>query len=285
MDLPIYLKKQKKPLLINLDAGGTPLFYRNTIVTLHDIVPVRFPQSCSRKFCVLWQLTYPVILNNASSLVTVSNFSKEEISDYFKRLHKDIHVIYNAVGEKFREDNSRNKTLSPYLLSVSTQAYHKNFGRLIEALDGLYKSGKLEIPLVVAGGPSPWTKGKYNSSHNAAIRFVGRVTDEELVRLYQGATAFVFPSLYEGFGIPPLEAQACGCPVIASKATAMPEVLGNSAFYFDPNDVSDMQEAICKVVQDSSLRADLIKKGTENVHRFSWDVSARRLYEIILPLR
>jgi glycosyltransferase involved in cell wall biosynthesis len=171
-------------------------------------------------------------------------------------------------------------------LAVSSQNYHKNFGKLIDAFDSLYKSGKLKISLVIVGGSYLCRKKYvYTSSANAAIHFMGRVTDEELVGLYQGATAFVFPSLYEGFGLPPLEAQACGCPVIASKAASIPEVLGNSALYFDPNDVSDMQKALCRVSQDLFLREQLIEKGTANVSRFSWNISAFQLYELILSLQ
>jgi glycosyltransferase involved in cell wall biosynthesis len=285
VDLPMYLKKQKNPFLINFNAGGTPLFYRNTVVTLHDIAPIRYPQGYSRSFCTTWRLTYPVILNNARSVITVSNFSKEEIVAHFQHLRKDIHVIYNAVGDIFRVDKDRDRMSSPYLLAVSSQVYHKNFGRLIDAFDGLYSSGRLKMPLSIVGG-SYLCKKKYaySSSQSDAIRCMGRVTDEELVGLYQGATAFIFPSLYEGFGIPPLEAQACGCPVIASKAAAIPEVLGDSALYFDPNDVSDMQEAICRISQDPSLREQLIVKGAENVSRFSWNVSARQLHELIQSL-
>jgi glycosyltransferase involved in cell wall biosynthesis len=285
VDLPWYLKKQKNPLLINFDTVNVPIFYRNKVVVLHDILPIRYSQY-SWKFSFLWRLTHPFILNNALSLVTVSNFSKEEIRMQFKSLHKDIHVIYNAVGDVFIPNKDKDKVSHPYLLAVSSQKYHKNIGRLIEAFDDLYKSGKLKISLVLIGGSYLCRKKYiYTSSANAAIRFMGRVTDKELVGLYQGATAFVFPSLYEGFGLPPLEAQACGCPVIASKVASIPEVLGDSVLYFDPNDVSDMQKALCRVSQDSFLREQLIEKGRANVYRFSWNTSARQLYELIVSLQ
>ncbi|HHK5705615.1 TPA: glycosyltransferase family 4 protein, partial [Serratia marcescens] len=113
------------------------------------------------------------------------------------------------------------------------------------------------------------------------VSFVGRVSDEELVDLYRNAFCFLFPSLYEGFGLPPLEAQACGCPVIASNATAMPEVLGESAILVDPLNDDALTEAMEKLVLDPKLRESLIAAGTENIERFSWLLSARQLSCVI----
>jgi glycosyltransferase involved in cell wall biosynthesis len=194
-----------------------------------------------------------------------------------------IHVIYNAAGQQFKIKQDENKKSSPYLLAVSSYTYHKNIARLIDAFSGLYKSGTINIPLIVVGDSYRGSgKRNFRIISDDSIRFIGRVSDEKLVSLYQAATAFIFPSLYEGFGIPPLEAQACGCPVIASNAAAMPEVLGESALYFDPHNVSEMQDVICQIVTDSSLRQTLVKKGLSNVKRFSWDDSAHHLYDIIL---
>jgi glycosyltransferase involved in cell wall biosynthesis len=116
---------------------------------------------------------------------------------------------------------------------------------------------------------------------DSRIRFLGRLSDAELIAQYQGATAFVFPSLYEGFGIPPLEAQACGCPVLAANAASIPEVLQASVLYFDPVDVSHIAAAMERILIDLPLRQSLRRRGLNNVTRFSWEDSARRVSQRI----
>jgi glycosyltransferase involved in cell wall biosynthesis len=282
-ELPIYLKVQKNPLLINL-CSTAPIYYKNKIVTVHDITYIRYPKSFSKKFRILYHIVIPLILNNALDYITVSRFSGREISGYFKNVHKEPYIIYHAVADQFQIDKNIDKKNYPYLLAVSSYAYHKNFTKLINAFDNLYQSGKINIPLVIAGGESisSLSKQSYLFSSNTPVHLVGKVTDEELLKLYQGATAFIFPSLYEGFGIPPLEAQACGCPVVASNAAAIPEILGDSVLCFSPNNILSMQEAICRIVNEPILRDSLKEKGLSNVSRFSWDISARQLCNILL---
>jgi glycosyltransferase involved in cell wall biosynthesis len=282
IDLPKYLKAQNNPLLVNYVASA-PFGYSNRIVTLHDITYLRHPKSYSLKFRLQCRLLTPLILKKSLALITVSNFSKKEISGCFRNYPPpSIHVIYNAAGQQFNI-KSPDKESSPYLLAVASHFYHKNIAALIEAFVTLRKSGKINIPLVIVGESSPYSgKQNFNTVSDHSIRFTGRVSDQELISLYQSATAFIFPSLYEGFGIPPLEAQACGCPVITSNAAAMPEVLGESALYFDPHSSLEMQDAIYRIVTDPSLRQSLQAKGLENVKRFSWDTSAHQLYNLIL---
>jgi glycosyltransferase involved in cell wall biosynthesis len=282
IDLPRYLSKRNNPLLVNFDSITAPIYYKNKIVTLHDITWVRYPQSFSRKLHILHHVIDPIVLRNSLDIIAVSNFSKKEIINYFKNLRKDTYVVYNAVDDKFQINNKRDNIPRPYILAVSSQAYHKNITEMITAFDNLYKSKKIDLSLIIVGGSyNSLRKQSYNTFSNTSIHFAGRVTDAELVKLYQGATLFVFPSLYEGFGIPPLEAQACGCPVVASNAASMPEVLGDSAVFFDPVNNSQMQDTICRVIEDISLRRALVKRGLTNVSRFSWDDSAQKLYKII----
>ncbi|HDS5482516.1 TPA: glycosyltransferase family 4 protein, partial [Serratia liquefaciens] len=113
------------------------------------------------------------------------------------------------------------------------------------------------------------------------IKFMGRVEDDEMICLYQNALAFVFPSFYEGFGIPPLEAQACGCPVISSNMASMPEILRDSAIYFDPSDEVGIASAMERIILDNDLRVNLIRNGDFNVKRFSWDASAAKISKMV----
>jgi glycosyltransferase involved in cell wall biosynthesis len=282
IDLPQYLKIQGNPLLVNL-GNSAPVRYKNKIVTLHDIAHVRYPQSFSIKFHVWYRLLIPQILRTSLTLVTVSEFSKKEISNHFKHLPENIHVIYNAANEKFTVKKTKSNDVSPYLLAVSSPNYHKNFARLISAFLSLRESQKIKANLLVVGKSNhSFAEQSYDDNQSTFIHFMGRIDDGELIKLYQNAEAFIFPSLYEGFGIPALEAQACGCPVIASNAAAMPEILKDSVAYFEPTNILEIQNAIEAIVNNQSLRISLINKGFSNISRFSWDESAHKLYTVIL---
>ncbi|OSM95053.1 glycosyl transferase family 1 [Lonsdalea populi] len=280
-DLPNYLKRNGSPLLINL-CSTAPVFYKNKIVTHHDVTYKRYPQSYSKKFRLLYNTLVPLMIKNSHKLITVSEFSKLELGKYYHVDPHKIAVVYNAVSGKFSGNDkvSADVGRDAYLLAVSSPNYHKNFHSLIEAFSQLDNK---DITLkVVGGGSGSFKKQSYLQNFDESrIQFVGRVSDDGLLELYRNAIAFIFPSLYEGFGIPPLEAQACGCPVVSSQAASMPEVLGDSATFFSPLDIHDMSEKIASVLSDPDLRSSLIQNGYENIQRFSWNKSAEQLSHII----
>jgi len=280
VDLPLFLKKQGSPVLVNL-CNMAPVFYKNNISVLHDIIYKLYPKSCSLSFRLWYLMLVPKIVRTSLALVTVSDFSRKEISDCFRYPMENIYIVHNAVNEKFFPVEKRKGTIR-YLLAVSSVVYHKNYKRMVEAFINLYTTTKNDVCLFVIGGTHKSFAKQDYSVRNIPIRFLGRVSDEKLIELYQNAEAFIFPSLYEGFGIPPLEAQACGCPVISSETTAMPEILGESVVYFDPTDTCEIQNAMFKVINDIQLQKNIREKGFENVSRFSWDVSAKKLYSIIM---
>lgn len=220
----------------------------------------------------------PLLLKNSKAIITVSNFSRNEISTYYKIGKSKIYVIPNAVGHLFSmSNNCKRNSGEEYYLTVSSVNYHKNLHGLVNAL----VESNVDIKLKIIGGKTAAFKNVDICSHDPRIIFLGRVTDEELVKLYQGAKAFIFPSFYEGFGIPPLEAQSCGCPVISSDRAAMKEVLDKSVFYFNPEVAVEMINAIKFVNEDKVFRKRLIEKGNENIKRFSWAESARKLNTLI----
>ena len=276
IDLPRYLRQQGNPLLVSLCSTG-PVFYANQIATHHDITYVRFPATYSWQFRTAYRLMTPLLLARVRTLLTPSEFSKGEISRFYKIDPDRILTIPNAVIEHFRPDPQA-QVERPYLLAVSSPSVHKNFARMIQAFLSL--RGQPDLQLHIVGS----THGLFAepdlqrlASRDPRIRFLGRLDDQELLTQYQGATAFVFPSLYEGFGIPPLEAQACGCPVLAARAASIPEVLRDSALYFDPLDIGQMAAAMQRILHDPALRQSLRRQGLANVERFSWQRSAQRL--------
>lgn len=279
--LPKYLKKLGNPLLLNL-GNTAPVFYNNKIFTHHDITYIRFPESYSLRFRLIYQLIASLNFKNSLSFITVSEFSKEDISDFYNVEMKDIHVLYNGVNSSFKENKSLiSISEKPFALAVSSPSYHKNFSALIEAFNKIDNP----IELKIIGSSTSIFKNSKNYEANPRINFLGRISDDELIELYQKAEFFVFPSLYEGFGIPPLEAQACGCPVISSNAASLPEVLQDSAYYFNPKDVNSIRDAILKVLGDYSLRNTLKNSGLNNVKRFSWHSSALKLDLLLNDLK
>lgn len=276
LDLPLYLLRHGSPPLVSLGSSA-PMFYRNQLATHHDINYVRFPQSYSRLFRGVYRVMMPILLSRLRALLTVSSFSRGEISQFYGFPEQRIFVVPNAVSEAFQPGPPLNAR-EPFLLAVSSPSAHKNFNRMIQAFLSLRGHPELELHIVGAASEIHADPDLQRlASRDPRIRFLGRLNDAELIHQYQSATAFVFPSLYEGFGIPPLEAQACGCPVLAANAASIPEVLQASALYFDPLDVEHMASAMQRMLEDLPLRQALRRRGFNNVSRFSWDESARRV--------
>jgi len=282
IDLPKYLKQRGNPLLLNL-ANTAPYLYKNKIITLHDVAFIRFPQTFNWKFRLFYKLLIPNIIKSSKYIITVSEFSKKEIMKFYKLRSSEITVVYNAPANIFKKIKTTYK--DKYILAVSSLNFQKNFYSLIKAFNLLQDKN---IKLYLVGG---FNKNFANVelikaiNSNKNIIFKGRVDDEKLVKLYSNAICFVYPSLYEGFGIPPLEAQACGCPVIVSNVASLPEVCKDSALYCNPYDIDDIKEKIEILVKDENLQKELIKKGFENIKRFSWEESAKKIISLIKGLK
>ncbi|MEK1941819.1 MAG: glycosyltransferase family 1 protein [Pseudomonas sp.] len=278
IDLPLFLKKNGSPLLVNL-ANTAPLFYRNKISTLHDIAFERFPENFSWKFRKAYQLATPWTIRTSLKVITVSEFSKREICEIYKTPPSKVVVVYNAVSELFQAQSKEAE--EPYLLAVSSLNQQKNFHGLIGAFS-LLKQNSHKLYIVGSLNKNfadPGLVKKIESDNR--IKLLGRVSDEQLIDLYSGAAAFIYPSFYEGFGIPPLEAQACGCPVIVANAASLPEVCGDSALYCDPRDINDIADKIEQLISTPALAQSLTEKGRANVARFSWQASANGVLQVI----
>lgn len=280
--LPKYLRKIGSPRLLNL-MSTAPIFYRRQVVTHHDITYIRHPESFAQSFRLVYSVIVPRILRSAQHVITVSNFSKSELIAHYGIQEEKVSVVYNAASNIFTNDQViSDPTLPRYLLGVSSPNYHKNFQRLELAFRRYISSNGSDLNLYIVGGQArSFSQQSGTDSDDGRIRYLGRVDDSELAELYRGAQGFAFPSLYEGFGIPPLEAQRSGCPVISSYAASMPEILGESALYFDPLDVADIARAIKEIDINGTLRHELIEKGVANSAAYSWFQSARTVSEIV----
>lgn len=281
-DLPRHLKKIGSPLLLNL-CNTAPIFYSNKFSTLHDITYIRYPKTYSKAFRFFYQAVIPQVLKSSKRIFTVSEFSKKEICGYYRISDQKITVVHNAVCGNFRPQSNDNLKGENYLLAVSSVKESKNFQMIVNAFDGVCEQmGLLKLFIVGDLKSGSFSSLDLNAlTENSRVKLLDRVSDAELIELYSNASAFLFPSLYEGFGIPVLEAQACGCPVIASDVASMPEVLVDSAELVDPHCVEDWVQAICNVVTNAEYRNQLIQSGFRNINRFSWKRSADKIIDAV----
>jgi glycosyltransferase involved in cell wall biosynthesis len=236
---------------------------------------------------------FPRYIQKAIRLATVSEFSRDDISNKFGIPVERIDVVYNGVNPEFRPipDTVKAETCKkyaegkPYFLFVGLVHPRKNLTRIIEAYNVFRKNTETEIKLLVAGCTKYWTKDTeyaYKSSpyHNDII-LMGRVPEKEMHVLVASALSLVYASLFEGFGIPILEAMRCRVPVITSNITSMPEVGGNAVYYVDPYSVQSIADGMNFIARDENLRNQLIQQGNIQIAKFSWDQTARKLWETL----
>ena len=284
IELPLFLKTIGSPILVNL-MSTSPILYFNKIYTLHDITFIRYPKNFNWKFRIVYKILVPLMLRSSKKIITVSNFSKNEIISYYGIENKKISIVYNGINVEINNELRINENSSnhKYFLTVSTPSENKNLIRLIEAFVLLDRS---DIKLYIIGGFDSFRykniSGINNYSKNMNIVFKGRVSDEELKVYYKNAIGFLFPSLYEGFGIPPLEAQNYGCPVMVSAINVFSEIYRDSVIYCDPFSVKDITKNLSLLVKDKKLVKELKMKGLENVKKFTWDKSFMSFQNIIL---
>ncbi len=278
IDLPIYLRNTNDSLLLNLTNTG-PLFYRNQIITIHDLAFLRYPQWFSKAFYSYYKFLIPKIAKNSKKIITVSEFSKKELITLLDIPEEKIEVVYNGVSELFKYNPNQRK--ENFILAVSSLDPRKNFKRLILAFKELNLQ---DYKLVIVGSENKIFRNseiKTLIKQIPNIEFTGYISDEKLIQLYQKATLFIYPSLYEGFGLPPLEAMACGTPVIVSNTASLPEICGSAAYYVNPYDKNDIAKGIKTLLENKRLQKDLVQKGLQHVKKFNWDKSAIKITNII----
>lgn len=255
-------------LLVN-PANLAPVAFPRNVVVIHDAAALREPGWYSPLYA-RWQRTVlPVVARRAKLVVTVSEFSRRELREL---LGVEAAVVPGGVDERFAPGVV--KTERPYVLTVASRIARKNLGALEVAARRLAGEG---IELVAAGGDRPQFRGGAGSS---SVRFLGHVDDAELPGLFAGALAFVLPSLHEGFGLTALEAMACGTPVVAARAGALPETCGDAALYADPRDPEGIADAIFAAIASDELRA----AGPGRAAQFTWDRTIRELDALVRTL-
>ncbi len=255
------------------------------VVTALDASQYRYPQNMTHWMSFSQKIMIPKVLIRADKIVAISNFTKNEYLELFPWLREDkIIVTHLGVNSKFRiiEKNnlddikSKYSLSSKFILSVCTIEPRKNLKRLLQAFS-LVKD-KIEHNLVLAGAYGWKNKELYSLIYSLGIssrvKFTGHISLNDLVKLYNMADLFAYVSIYEGFGIPPLEAMACGCPVITSNNTSIPEIVGDAAYQVNPFDIEEISVALEKMASDAQLRNRFTKLGLQQVQKFSWSKCA-----------
>lgn len=277
-------------LLLSPSNTG-PLFYRNQILILHDIQQLDIPESLNPLFALFYQLLIPKLVKNVKHIITVSEFSKSRIVERLNVPSTKVTVIPNSVDKRFsvKSEKKINDMLTflklpsrKYILTVSSGHPRKNIPSLIHAWNLIKDALPSDLFLVIAG--------KLGGNHifkdtifpqSERIYFTGSVPDNLLPELYSGASIFCFLSLYEGFGIPLLEAMACGVPIIASNTTAIPEIVSNVGLLVNPLDIQEIASSIEQLYSSSILRTRLSRLGLERIKEFSSDIVSKRTIETI----
>jgi glycosyltransferase involved in cell wall biosynthesis len=318
--LPIKLLKIKPDLVHFPHFNLPIFYFGKFVVTIHDLIKheSRGRETTTRWQPLYWfkylnyQFLIWVVVKRAKMIIVPSNYWKKELVQRFKLKPEKIVVTYEGVDSRFRSPVtghrspvvlSKYKISKPFLIYTGNLYPHKNVERLVEAVKLVNseqrsvarKKTPVTLPTQAGSHQSPVTlvivcsrnifydrfkKKLKEMKAEQFVHLIGFVPDEELVDLYREAEAFVFPSLLEGFGLPGLEAMAVGLPVVSSKASCLPEIYGDAALYFDPHDLVDMTDKIQKMIEDKEIRKELIKKGFEQVKKYSWQKMAQETLRV-----
>ena len=245
------------------------------IFTLHDLHHLCVPEDSSVLKRAYYRHVIKPACHRAAFVLTVSEYSRREIARWSGVEDDNIINVGNGVAEPFSPRGPQYEPGFPYLLYVGSRKPHKNLSRLLQAYS---VSGMRDEVRLILSGPSDPQIAKHvdHLGLNKSVMFLEMNSNEALATVYRGATGFLFPSLYEGFGLPPLEAMACGIPVMTSIVCSLPEVVGDAALLVNPLDVEEIANGIVRIVADSSLRNKLREAGLRRAKAFSWEETARR---------
>lgn len=270
-------------------TGTGPIVAKNQVVTIHDISPVEHPQWFTRSYAKWMKFIIPLIINRVKHVITISEYTKSRLVELLKVKEDKITVIHNGVSRKFspcsqkekcKVKNDLNLPSSKYILSLGTISPRKNIFRLLKSWEIAQEAVDDDIWLVVVGEKGPVHKS-IELEIPDRVHFTGFVSDDKLPALYSGAMVFVYPSLYEGFGLPPLEAMATGTPSIVGNRTSLPEVVGEAGILVNPSKVYDIAKSIIHIIKNNEIRNTLKNEGIKRAKKFTWEKAASETWKVL----
>jgi glycosyltransferase involved in cell wall biosynthesis len=285
------------PLKVNGDllwspAGAGPLSVRRQVVTVHDLATIDCPEDYAPAYRSYYQWLLPRLLPRVAAILTVSEFSRRRIVETFGIDRSNVHAIANGIdhehfypraGAEVSELRQRLALPGRYILYLGTISPRKNLACLLDAWRAATTAVAEDISLVIAGASGAarvfGTAGL--PALPARTVAVGRIAGDDLPILLSGASAFVFPSFYEGFGLPPLEAMACGVPAIVSNRSSLPEVVGDAALLFDPANSGDLAGRLIELLNSPAMQNLYRERGLMRAASFQWEISARRTWDVL----
>lgn len=289
--LPIYAKREKLDVFHSIGYLSPVMPNIPSVVTVLDMIHYVRPREIGFAKQLLWRALFPLSLRTADRIISISKGVGNEICSHFKWAASKVIPIYLGVDhELFRcVDYPINAGGAPFILAVASIQPHKNLDGLVRAF-AKAKPHLASTParLVLVGMKTVTCKKLFKLiaalGLTDVVEFTGRISDKALVNLYQTASVMVFPSFYEGFGLPILEAMACGCPVIASDDPTIREVAGDAAFFVNPADSEKLMDAMVKVISNKSLRSSLIENGLQHVRTYTWKKTAEQTVAVYLDV-
>lgn len=283
------LNQRKESVLWSPNNSG-PIRANDHVITLHDAVVFEHPEWFSSSYVRWRKALVPNIVKRVRAIITVSEFSKTVICKHHDIAPENVHVVYNGVDtdrfkpsdkESIKQVMNRYGISTPYVLSLGSLDPRKNTARLVEAWNQIDEGGPAGFTLAIAGGGNANFK-RFTINSSPSVKLLGYVDDKDLPALYAGATGFVFPSLFEGFGLPVVEAMACGTPVITSDSTALAEIAGDAAIKVSPESAESIREGLLQLLESGNIRNTLAEKGLERVRLFDWNKSAAAIYRHLI---
>lgn len=275
-------------------CGSGSLFLSQQVITVHDLSHIIHPEWYHPLFVAWYQWLLPRVMKKAKRIITVSEYSRQQLISYYRMDPERVRVTPLGVDESFYVQREEKCELlraqygieGKYILAVSSNVPRKNFAGIVKAWS-MINSELPEYSLVIVGKEQVGYSSKTHRFSSVPERtiFTGYVPDEDLPYLYAGAEIFVYPSFYEGFGLPILEAMAAGTPVLTSNLSSMPEVAGDAALLVDPYNILSIATGMISLASDEKLREDLARAGRSRARSFSWDRTAELTREILIEAR
>jgi len=286
--LPLYVLKHNIDLLFSPANIAAFLCWSKQVLVVHDLKHKRKPVSSEIPAVkkLYYNIALPLSVKRVDKIIAVSNATREDLLKYTKVPEEKIRVILEGVDVEGKKGNTKPPKAKPFILFVGMLYKHKNADKVLQA----FAKVKSRIPhsLIIVGKDPPSQPGEITRLKELAeklgvasdVHFTGWIPDSELQALYLSADLFVYPSAAEGFGLPILEAMACGVPVIGSNCTSIPEVIGNAGIIVNPDDIDELADAILRILTDQNLRKQLIQRGYERAKAFTWERTAKETLEV-----